>query len=149
VLGGGVAVVVYGLTDLLPVLWPPSTMRPGTWLLQAGVLGAPLFLLFVYLRQAIALTTASLLGTLRASIGLLRTAPLRTAGLLLCLVLLGQIGFLPGILLSRTAPVQPGSPLGMGVELYRSVLFAAVHTYSIAVITESYLQLRVSSGRTQ
>jgi hypothetical protein len=148
-LGGGIAILIYGVSDLVPVLWPPSTpMRPVTWLRSSGFLAAPLFLLFVYLRQAIALTNASLLGTLRASIGLFTTAPLRTAGLLLCLVVLGQIGFLPVILLSRTAPVQTGGPLGLGIELYRSVLFAALHTYSIAVITESYLQLRASSGQT-
>lgn len=138
--GGGVALFVYGVEQVLLVFWsgPGAGLGiPFPTVITVAV--APILLVTVYLRQGIALTAAGSTETVRNSLARFRMAPVQIFGLLLLFAVLGQLTVLPSVLLS---PLRVGTTPWLLNELLTRVLSAALRTFSIATITEAYLQVR-------
>jgi len=145
--GGGVALFVYGVEQAFRVVWDGPGAGTGRQFpivasVAVAVAVAPILLVTVYLRQEIALTAAGPAETVRNSVVRFRDAPVRIFGLLLLLTVLGQVAFLPSAVLARLVTVRAGSTLYVLFELLHRTLFTAVSTFSIATITEAYLQVR-------
>ena len=143
--GSGVALFVYGVEQAFRIVWygpGAGTGRQFPVVASVAVAVAPILLVTVYLRQEIALTAAGPAETVRNSVVRFRDAPVRIFGLLLLLTVLGQVAFLPSAVLARLVTVRAGSTLYVLFELLHRTLFTAVSTFSIATITEAYLQVR-------
>lgn len=144
---GGLALLLYALRQLLPVVWlgstPATTIRPVRAIVMVS---APLLLVTAYLRQEIALTEASLTGTVRTSVARFIDAPAPTFGLLLVLAVLGPLASLPAVVLSNLLTLRVGSTLALLTDVLSGVLAAGLSTFSIAVVTDAYLQLRDSGA---
>jgi len=142
--GGGVALFVYGVRQALLVFWYGPGFEMGIRSpLFIAVAVAPILLVTVYLRQEIALTAAGPTETVRDSVARFRTAPVRIFGVLVLLTVLGQCIALPSVLLS---PLRVGATPWLLNELLTHGLSAALSTFSVATITDSYLQVRESEG---
>lgn len=142
--GGGFALLLYGLRQVLPVVWHGQGSTTMWQLTSAtGIAVAPLVLVTVYLRQEIALTEAGLAETVRNSVARFREAPVPTFVLLLLLAVLGQLTVLPAVVLS---PVRTWSTTALLVDVLNGVLAAGLSTFSIAAITDAYLQVRDSGA---
>jgi len=140
--GGGVALVVYGVREALLVFWYGPGFEMGIRSPQfIAVAVAPILLVTVYLRQEIALTAVGPTAAVRNSVARFRKAPVRIAGILLLLAVLALLTSLPSALLS---PLRVGATPWLLAELLGYVLSAALSTFSIAAITDAYLQ--VSDG---
>jgi hypothetical protein len=140
VVGGGVALFVYGVRQALLVFWYGPGFEMGIRSpLFVSVAVAPILLVTVYLSQEIALTAAGPTEAVRNSLARFRKAPVPIFGLLLLLTVLAQLATLPIVLLS---PVQVGTTPWLLNELLTRVLSAALSTFSIAAITDAYLQVR-------
>ncbi|MDS0261016.1 hypothetical protein NDI56_16570 [Haloarcula sp. S1CR25-12] len=137
--GGGVALFVYGVRQALLMFWYGPGFEMGIRSpLFVSVAVAPILLVTVYLRQEVALTAAGPTETVRNSLARFRKAPVPIFGLLLLLTVLALLTSLPSVLLS---PLQVGATLWLLNELLSRVLFAALSTFTIATITEAYLQV--------
>jgi len=143
--GGGVALFVYGVRQALLVFWYGPGFEMG---IQSprfiSVAVAPILLVTVYLQQAIALTTAGPAETVRDSVARFRDAPGPIFGLLLVLAVLGQLTTVPGVVLS---PLRVGTTPWLLNELVARVLSAALGTFSVATITDAYLQVGDGADR--
>ena len=138
--GGGVALFVYGVRQALLVFWYGPGFEMGIRSpLFISVAVAPILLVTVYLRQEIALTAAEPTEAVRNSLARFRKAPVPIFGLLLLLTVLGQLTSFPSVLLS---PLRVGTTPWLLNELLTRVLSATLSTFSIAVITDAYLQVR-------
>lgn len=146
VVGGGVALFVYTIRQILPVAWAGQG-GVGMFLVAstAGFAAAPVLLVTVYFTQEIALTDAGSAEVVRDGLARFRDTFVRIFGLLLLLVLLGELLVLPTAVLSRVTTLRVGTTLWLLTELLNHVLFAALSTYSTAVITEAYLQSDTAS----
>jgi hypothetical protein len=111
-----------------------------------GIVVAPLLLVTVYLRQEIALTGTSVTETVRDSLARFREAPVSVFGLLLLLAVLGQLSLLPAAVLFRVITVRAGSTIALFLDVLNRVLAAGLSTFSIAAITDAYLQVRDSGA---
>jgi len=141
VVGGGVALFVFGIRQVLPVVWAGLGAGPILSVATAaGIAAAPILLVTVYVRQEIALTEADSAEVIRCALARFRDTLVPIFGLLLVLVVLGQLLVLPTAVLSRVTTLRVGTALWLLSELFNHVLFAALSTYSTAVITEAYLQ---------
>ncbi len=147
--GGGFAIVLFALQQLLPILglvWGLDTMSAFS---QAGmVLSLLLVGVAVYLRQEIALNDGSVRQTLRNSVVRFLQEPVPILGLL---VLLGVVGFAAGIpqmvtMALSDAGTVAGVPLRTAGQVVGVALMAVVQTLSIAAITDAYLQVRADAG---
>jgi len=145
--GGGFALLIYGLRQVLPVVWGgPGSLTMVQLASVTGIVAAPLLLVTVYLRQEIALTAAGPTETVRNSVARFREAPVPIFGLLVLLAVLGQLSVLPAVLLSRVITVRVGSTIAIFVDLFNGALAAGLSTSSVAVITDAYLQVRDSGA---
>ncbi|WP_299266475.1 hypothetical protein [Halorientalis sp.] len=141
--GGGVALFVYGVRQVVPVVWDGPDLGMGIRSpLVAAVAAAPILLVTVYLRQEIALTAAGPTETMRNSVARFRKAPVQIFGLLLLFAVLGFLPRLPTVVVTRVVTVRYGSMPSLILELLHSTLFVALSTFSIAAITDAYLQVR-------
>ena len=139
VVGGGVALFVYGVRQALLVFWYGPGFEMGIRSpLFVSVAVAPILLVTVYLRQEIALTAAGPTEAVRNSLARFRKAPVPIFGLLLLLTVLALLTSLPKVLLS---PLRVGATLWLLTELLNRVLFAVLSTFTMATITEAYLQV--------
>ena len=143
--GGGVALFVYSVNEALLAFWYGPGFEMGIRSPRfIAVAVAPILLVTVYLRQEFVLTAAGTTETVRNSVARFRKAPVRIAGLLLLLTALNQsIGF-PGVVLS---PLRVGATPWLLTELLGYVLSAALSTFSIATITDAYIQIRDGTFR--
>ncbi len=142
-IGGGVALFVYGVREVLPLVWVSQGFQMGIQLSMAAVVAAaPVLLVTVYLRQAIALTEASATEAVRDSVARFREDPVTIFGLLLLLAVLGQLLVVPRAVVTRVVTVRADSTLSLFLGVLDRALFAAVGTFSIAAITDAYLQVR-------
>jgi hypothetical protein len=143
VVGGGVALLVFGIRQVLPAAW---VGQGGAEILlvasAAGFAAAPMLLVTVYFTQEIALTEADSAEVVRNGLSRFRDTFVRIFGLLLILVLIGELLLLPTAVLSRVTALRVGTTLWLLSEVLNHVLFAALSTFSTAVITEAYLQSR-------
>jgi len=150
-LGGAVALLAFVFQTVLPV----AGQFAGAALGFLGSLGGPvvgfvLVLVFVYLRQEIALNDAGYGKTVRNSVARLTDEPGSTVVLLLILGVIGFLAGLPGFVLgvlgffgdSISVAGLSGAVLG---QLIGVVLGALVQTFGVAVVTDAYLQLRASA----
>jgi len=138
--GGGFAFVLFGLRHVLPVLWARQGFEAMTLVSQAtGVVVLVLLGVSVYLRQEIALTDADPGETVRRSVRRFLAGPVPILGLL---ALLGLLGVLTGLPTVVAVNVIDGGPLVTAGRLLGVVLGAALSTFSIAAITDAYVQTR-------
>lgn len=146
VVGGGVALLVFGIRQVLPAAWVGQ--GGGEILLvasAAGIAATPILLVTVYFTQEIALTEAGSAEAVRNGLSRFRDTLVPIFGLLLLLAVLGQLLILPTAVLSRVTTLRVGTPLWLCSEVLNHVLFAALSTFSTAVITEAYLQSDTAS----
>lgn len=147
--GGGFALVLFALQQLLPVLGLIWGLRTMSAFSQASMAVSLLLVgIAVYLRQEIALNDGCVRGTLRNSVLRFLQEPVPILGLL---VLLGVVGFAAGLpqalpLLLGDGGTVAGVPLGTAAEVTGVALTAVVQTLSIAAITDAYLQVRTEAG---
>ncbi|MBX0305157.1 hypothetical protein [Haloarcula salinisoli] len=140
---GGVALFVYAVRQVLPLVLVSQGFQMGVQLsMVVSVAVAPVLLVTVYLRQELALTAAGSTETVRNSVARFREAPVPIFGLLLLLAMLGQLLLLPGAVVSRLVTVRVGTTPSLFLEALNRVLFGALSTFSVATITDAYLQVR-------
>jgi hypothetical protein len=140
--GGGFALLVYGLRQLLPFLWIGEAMRHQMRVTFAiGIAVAPLLAVTVYLRQEIALTENDVTETVRNSVARFRDGMVPVFGLLVVLALLSQLSILPAAVISRVITLRSGTAPAILVDILNRILAAGVSTFSIATITDAYLQV--------
>ncbi|KOX94531.1 hypothetical protein [Haloarcula rubripromontorii] len=145
VLGGGVAVLTFAASMSSTAL--NASGRPllgGLAGLLGGLLSLIVGLAFVYLLQSIALYDGGYVATLKHCVARFMDAP---AQIIVILFLLLLLGIIPGI--PSTASVisvfLPGSfdlPSQSVLQVASMVLNAPVQAFSLAVITDAYLQVR-------
>ncbi|WP_336337746.1 hypothetical protein [Haloarcula brevis] len=145
VLGGGVAVLTFAVSMSSTALNVGGRPLLGG---LAGLLGGLLSLIvglaFVYLLQSIALYDGGYVATLKHCVARFMDAP---AQIIVLLFLLFLLGIIPGI--PSTASIisvfLPGSfdlPSQSVLQVASMVLNAPVQAFSLAVITDAYLQVR-------
>lgn len=140
---GGLALVLFGLRELVPLLLVDRGFR--TWIAASQALQLPLaavLLVTVYLRQEIALGSSGAVQTVRESVGAFLREPVPTFGLLLVLAVLGALPRVATV--AVTYALQPLSD-GTVWLLIRTVSFSidmVLLTFTIAAVTAAYLQVR-------
>jgi hypothetical protein len=139
--GGGFALLVYGFRQLLPFLWIGEAMSNQMRVTFAIGIAAPLLAVTVYLRQEIALTKNGVTETVRSSVARFLDDPAPIFGLLIVLALLGQLSILPAAVISRVITLRSGTAPAILVDALNRILAAGVSTFSIAAITDAYLQV--------
>lgn len=145
VLGGGVAVLTFALSMSSSAL--NASGRPllgGLAGLVGGLLSLVVGLALVYLLQSIALYDGGYVATLKHSVARFMDAP---AQIIVLLFLLALLGIIPGIpsTASVVSMVLPGTfnlPSQSILQVVSMVLNAPVQAFSLAVITDAYLQVR-------
>jgi|GEM_PF-883233 len=145
VLGGGVAVLTFAASMSSTAL--NVSGRPllgGLAGLVSGLLSLIVGLAFVYLLQSIALYDGGYVDTLKHSVARFMDAPAQIIVLLFILFLLGLIPAIP-TMASVVSMVLPGAfdlPSQSILQVTSMVLNAPVKAFSLAVITDAYLQVR-------
>jgi len=145
VLGGGVAVLTFAASMSSTAL--NVSGRPllgGLAGLVSGLLSLIVGLAFVYLLQSIALYEGGYVDTLKHSVARFMDAPAQIIVLLFILFLLGLIPAIP-TMASVMSMVLPGAfdlPSQSILQVTSMVLNAPVKAFSLAVITDAYLQVR-------
>lgn len=145
VLGGGVAVLTFAASMSSTAL--NVSGRPllgGLAGLVSGLLSLIVGLAFVYLLQSIALYDGGYVDTLKHSVVRFMDAPAQIIVLLFILFLLGLIPAIP-TMASVVSMVLPGAfdlPSQSILQVTSMVLNAPVKAFSLAVITDAYLQVR-------
>jgi len=145
VLGGGVAVLTFAASMSSTAL--NVSGRPllgGLAGLVSGLLSLIVGLAFVYLLQSIALYDGGYVDTLKHSVARFMDAPAQIIVLLFVLFLLGLIPAIP-TMASVVSMVLPGAfdlPSQSILQVTSMVLNAPVKAFSLAVITDAYLQVR-------
>jgi len=145
VLGGGVAVLTFAASMSSTAL--NVSGRPllgGLVGLVSGLLSLIVGLAFVYLLQSIALYDGGYVDTLKHSVARFMDAPAQIIVLLFILFLLGIIPAIP-TMASVVSMVLPGAfdlPSQSILQVASMVLNAPVKAFSLAVITDAYLQVR-------
>jgi len=141
VAAGGVALLLFTLRGLLPLLWVQGEVSTFTLASQLlGIAALAVTVATVYLRQAVALTDADVGGVVRTALQSLCTAPLAILGVLAVVAvpravagISTPIALIAGLAQSGVLPwLQSGS----------LVLVAVVETLAIAAVTDAYLQVR-------
>ena len=148
--GGGFALFLFALRKLLPLLWVGEGFQTVMLASQtAGVVALVLVGVAVYLRQELALTDAGAAESVRASIARFVAAPVPVLGLLAVLGLLGLLTGLPTALAIYAVGATPGGgdTVVAVAELVGIVLGAVLSTFSIATVTDAYLQVRGDAFR--
>jgi len=144
-LGGGVAVLTFAASMSSTAL--NVSGRPllgGLAGLVSGLLSLIVGLAFVYLLQSIALYDGGYVDTLKHSVARFMDAPAQIIVLLFVLFLLGLIPAIP-TMASVVSMVLPGAfdlPSQSILQVTSMVLNAPVKAFSLAVITDAYLQVR-------
>jgi len=144
-LGGGVAVLTFAASMSSTAL--NVSGRPllgGLAGLVSGLLSLIVGLAFVYLLQSIALYDGGYVDTLKHSVARFTDAPAQIIVLLFILFLLGLIPAIP-TMASVVSMVLPGAfdlPSQSILQVTSMVLNAPVKAFSLAVITDAYLQVR-------
>jgi hypothetical protein len=144
-LGGGVAVLTFAASMSSTAL--NVSGRPllgGLAGLVSGLLSLIVGLAFVYLLQSIALYDGGYVDTLTHSVARFMDAPAQIIVLLFILFLLGIIPAIP-TMASVVSMVLPGAfdlPSQSILQVTSMVLNAPVKAFSLAVITDAYLQVR-------
>jgi len=145
VLGGGVAVLTFAVSmssNALNVSGRP--LLGGLAGLLSGLLSLIIGLAFVYLLQSIALYDGGYVETLKHCVARFMDAPAQIIVLLFILLLLSIIPGIPSTA-SVISVVLPGSfdlPSQSILQVASMVLNAPVQAFSLAVITDAYLQVR-------
>jgi len=140
--GSGFALVVLGLRELLPLFWVTDGFRTVIVATQGAVVAAAsLLLVAVYLRQEIALNDGGPTETVRNAVARFRDAPGRIFLVLVVLWLLGRVVVVPGMLVAITIQPVTDSAVGLLLSGLAVVLWAVATTFSIAVVTDAYLQV--------
>jgi len=143
--GGGFALALFGLRQVLPLLWVNQGLETVELVSRtAGAVALGLVGVTVYLRQEIALTDAGTRETVRCSVRRFLAEPVPSLGLL---ALLGLLGVLTGIPVALTVYVGSLGTGGGGqivpvAELVETVLGTVLSTFSIAAVTDAYVQIR-------
>lgn len=144
-LGGGVAVLTFAVSMSSTALNVSGRPLLGG---LAGLVGALLSLIlglaFVYLLQSIALYDGGYVETLKHCVARFMDAPAQIIVLLFVLLLLGIIPGIPSTA-SIISVILPGSfdlPSQSILQVASMVLNAPVQAFSLAVITDAYLQVR-------
>jgi len=149
VLGGGVAVLTFAASISSTALNVSGRPLLGG---LAGLLSALLSLIvglaFVYLLQSIALYDGGYVETLKHCVARFMDAPAQIIVLLFILFLLGIIPGIPSTA-SVISVFLPGSfdlPSQSILQVASMVLNAPVQAFSLAVITDAYLQVRADQA---
>lgn len=149
VLGGGVAILTFAASISSTAL--NVSGRPllgGLAGLVSGLLSLIVGLAFVYLLQSIALYDGGYVETLKHSVARFIDAPAQIIVLLFILFLLGLIPAIP-TMASVVSMVLPGAfdlPSQSILQVTSMVLNAPVKAFSLAVITDAYLQVRADQA---
>lgn len=149
VLGGGVAVGLFALSMSSNVLGQVfSPILAGIAGLAAGVLSLVLNVVLVYLRQAIALYDGGYVDTVTHSLARFMDAPAQILVLLFVLFLVGIVAAIPAVasVLSVVFPGTVGLPDRSLLQIASVVLQAPVSAFSLAVVTDAYVQVRASES---
>lgn len=142
---GGVALLLFALRGLLPLLWVSGDTSTFVFASQLlGVAALAVTVATVYLRQAVALTDARVGGVARDAFQSLRAAPLATLGVLAVVAVLRALA---GISTPLAIIAGFGGQSGVlpWVQLGSLALVAVVDTFAIAAVTDAYLQVRGAS----
>ncbi|GCF13108.1 hypothetical protein Harman_10430 [Haloarcula mannanilytica] len=145
VLGGGVAVLTFAGSIGSTVLnLNGQPLLGGLAGLVGGLISLILGLVFVYLLQSIALYDGGYVETLKHCAARFMDAP---AQIIVLLFLLFLIGIIPGIpstasVLSMFLPGTFDLPSQSILQVASMVLNAPVQAFSLAVITDAYIQVR-------
>jgi hypothetical protein len=145
VLGGGVAVLTFAVSmssNALNASGQP--LLGGLAGLFSGLLSLIVGLAFVYLLQSIALYDGGYVETLKHCVARFMDAPAQIIVLLFILFLLGIIPGIPSTA-SVISVVLPGAfdlPSQSILQVASIALNAPVQAFSLAVITDAYLQVR-------
>jgi len=148
--GGGVTLLVFGLREVVPVFWAPEGARTMATVSQAtGVVSLIVVGLTVYLRQEIALTDAGVRETVEKSVARFLAEPVPILGLLALLGLLGALTGLPPLVGQFVVGAGRGMtpPVSQLLELGSVVLSTVLTTFSIATVTNAYVQIRGGAFR--
>ena len=144
---GGFALLVFGLVEVVPLLWADNgaeTMRLAAQ--SVGVVSLLLVGVTVYLRQELALTAGSARQTATRSVRRFVAEPVPILGLLALLGLGGALAGLPSALAAAIGPAGNSTVVQIG-ELVRVALSSILTTFSIAAITDAYIQIRGGTFR--
>ncbi|MDS0222006.1 hypothetical protein NDI54_11675 [Haloarcula sp. S1AR25-5A] len=152
VLGGGVAILTFAFSMSSTVLsFSGRQLIGGLAGIVGGLLSLIVGLALVYLLQAIALYDGGYVETLKHAVARFMDAP---AQIIVLLFLLFLLGIIPGI--PSTASVLsvflPGSfdlPSQSILQVTSMVLNAPVQAFSLAVITDAYIQVRATEEQSE
>lgn len=145
VLGGGVAVAMFAISMSSTVLNLNGQPLLGA---AAGFAGALVSLVvglaFVYLLQSIALYDGSYVETVKHCVARFMDAPAQILVILFVLLLLGIIPAIPATAgaITMLFPDSGGLPAQSVLQVASVVLNAPVQAFSLAVITDAYVQVR-------
>lgn len=149
VLGGGVAALTFAVSMSSSALNASGRLLLGGLAgLFSGLLSLIVGLAFVYLLQSIALYNGGYVETLKHCVARFMDAPAQIIVLLFILFLLGIIPGIPSTA-SVISVVLPGSfdlPSQSILQVATMVLNAPVQAFSLAVITDAYLQVRADQN---
>lgn len=149
VLGGGVAVGLFALSMSSNVLGQVFTpVLAGIAGLAAGILSLVLNVVLVYLRQAIALYDGGYADTVKHSLARFMDAPAQILVLLFVLFLVGIVAAIPAVtsVLSVVFPQSVRLPDRSLLQIASIVLQAPVSAFSLAVVTNAYVQVRAAAA---
>ncbi|MBX0287281.1 hypothetical protein EGH22_13170 [Halomicroarcula sp. F28] len=139
---GGFTLLVFGLTEVVPLLWAPSGVEAMARTTQAvSVVSLHLVGVTVYLRQELALTEAGAREAVRKSVRRFLTEPVPILGLLALLGLGGALVGLAPMVASYLGLAGNATVTQVG-ELVHVALGTVLSTFSIAAVTDAYVQIR-------
>jgi hypothetical protein len=152
VLGGGIAIVVFAVS-MSSTFFQLNGQAILSLLASAGSLLASLVvgLALVYLLQSIALFDGGYVETLKHSVARFMDAPAQIIVLLFLLFLLGIIPGIPSAasFLSVFLPDAFDLPSQSILQVASMVLNAPVQAFSLAVITDAYIQVRSTEEQSE
>lgn len=139
---GGFALLLFGLREVVPLFWAPA--GPESMLLASQSAGGVSLLLvgvMVYLRQELALTDSGARETVRKSLQRFVAEPVPILGLLALLGMGGVLVGLPPVLAASLGPPGATTLARIG-EFVGVALGTVLTTFSIAAVTDAYVQIR-------
>lgn len=140
---GGLALLLFGLRELLPLLWVEQGFR--TWIRASQALQLPVaavLLVTVFLRQEIALGSDGAVETVRESVGAFLREAVPVFGLLLVVGLLRVLLRLATRVVTNTIQPLSDGPVWLLIRAGTVTVDMVLLAFTIAAVTAAYQQVR-------